>query len=301
VQALSRFEFSQLHMGVQVKLIVYAPNRAKAEKAGEAAFARFAELEEIMSDYRPDSELMRLCAQGFGQPIPVSRDLFFVLQRALELSERSDGGFDITVGPYVQLWRRARRGGPFPTNRELEEARQAVGWRKVRLDPEKRTVQLLAPGMRLDLGGIAKGYAGDCAIAVLQRHGIRSALVEAGGDIVVSAAPPGEKGWRIEIENALPGRDAVTLANAAISTSGDTVQFLEYAGRRYSHVIDPRTGLGLTEGCAATIIARKAITSDGLSTAVTVLRKERGEALARRYHASAYIRRVSLAANASRQ
>jgi thiamine biosynthesis lipoprotein len=129
---------------------------------------------------------------------------------------------------------------------------------------------------------------------VLKKHGIRSALVEAGGDIVVSDAPPGEKGWLIEIENA--GREArqMTLANRAISTSGDTEQFLEYAGRRYSHVVDPRTGLGLTERLAATVIARDGITSDSLSTALTVLGEEKGQKLARKYGATAYIRRAVL-------
>lgn len=181
---------------------------------------------------------------------------------------------------------------------ELEEARQCVGWQKLRLDPVKRTVQLLAPGMRLDLGGIAKGYADDCAIAVLKQHGIQSALVEAGGDIVVSNAPPGEKGWLIEIENAVPGRDSLTLANAAISTSGDTVQFLDYGGKRYSHVVDPRTGLGLTEHYAATVIAPNGITSDALSTALTVLNPIRGEALRKQYPGvTAYIRRVAAASS----
>jgi FAD:protein FMN transferase len=290
---LTRFDYSQLHMGVQVKISVYARDRAQAEKACEAAFARFAELEAIMSDYRPDSELMRLCETAVAKPVPVSRDLFIILKHSLEVARDSEGAFDITVGPYVQLWRRARRGGPFPTNSELEAARQHVGWQHVRLDPEKRTVRLLIPGMRLDLGGIAKGYGGDCAIAVLKKHGIKRALVEAGGDIVVSNAPPGEKGWPIEIENSAREESHVTLANRAISTSGDTVQYLEYAGRRYSHVVDPRTGLGLTQHLAATVVASNGMTSDSLSTAITVLGQEKGEKLARKYRATSFIRRVA--------
>ncbi|MCS6777634.1 MAG: FAD:protein FMN transferase [Chloroherpetonaceae bacterium] len=294
-RTLSRYEYVELHMGVRVRLVVYASGRAEAEKACEAAFRRFAELEDIMSDYRPHSELMRLCSRAFGNPVPVSRDLFLVLRHAQEVARRTDGAFDITVGPYVQLWRRARQGGAFPLPSELEEARRRVGWRKVRLDPTRRTVQLLAPGMRLDLGGIAKGYACDCALVVLRRHGIRRALVEAGGEIVVGDPPPGEPGWRIEIENAVPGQEQVILTNAAISTSGDTVQFLEYAGKRYSHVIDPRTGLGLTTRYLATVIAPSGLVSDSLATAMSVLGPERGNALLREYPGvRAWIRKVDL-------
>jgi thiamine biosynthesis lipoprotein len=279
---LIRFQYSQLHMGVEVRLVVYAEDEAKSAAACSAAFQRIAALEDIMSDYRKTSELMRMCAHAGGPPVAVSKDLFIVLERAQQLARRTEGAFDVTVGPYVALWRQARRTSTLPSPEELRRAGAAVGWRKLRLDPRRRRVQLLAPGMRLDLGGIAKGYAGDEVIATLRRHGITRALVEAGGDIVVSRPPPGQKGWRVDLPTSRQPRSqprTLTLAHAAISTSGDTEQFVEIDGRRYSHVVDPRTGLGLTHRLMATVVARDGITADSLSTAVTVLGPERGKAL----------------------
>lgn len=274
-------------------ITVYAPDQATAERACEAAFERIAEIEQVASDYRPDSELMRLCAQAGGPPVRVSEELFTLLKRAQELSRRTGGAFDVTVGPFVQLWRRARRTGQFPTEQELQEAKGRVGYEKMVIDDAKRTVQLLVPGMRLDLGGIAKGYALDCALKVLQQHGIRQALVEAGGDIVAGLAPPGTAGWRIRIENASPEREWVYLALGAISSSGDTEQYVEYQGKRYSHIVDPRTGWGLTTRVAATVVARDGITSDSLATALCVLGKDAGMKLIRTIPgARAYIREV---------
>lgn len=291
---LHRYQYSQMLMGVQVTITLYAPDRATAERACTAAFERIADLEQIMSDYRVDSELMRLCAQAGGPPVRVSEPLFTVLKRAQELSRRTDGAFDVTVGPFVQLWRRARRTGQFPTPAELEEAKQHVGYEKMVLNEAERTVQLLVPGMRLDLGGIAKGYALDCALKVLQEHGIRHALLEAGGDIVAGLAPPGTAGWRIEVANASPERRWVYLALGAISSSGDTEQYVEYQGKRYSHIVDPRTGWGLNTRVAATVIARDGITSDSLATALCVLGREKGMTLIRSVPgARAYIREVS--------
>lgn len=280
-------------MGVQVRITVYAPDQETAARACAAAFGRFAVLEDVMSDYRPTSELMRLCAKAGGRPVPVSRDLFVILERALAVSAQSRGAFDVTVGPFVALWRRARKTGQLPSATELATARTRVGWQKVRLDKAKQTVRLLVPHMRLDLGGIAKGYAADGAQAVLQGYGVACALVEAGGDLVASGPPPGRAGWRVALANAgtVVYRPVATLANEAVSSSGDAEQFVDIGGRRYSHVVDPRTGLGLTRRIGVTVVAPDGITSDSLSTAVGVLGPEAGRALARSYRAtSVYVR-----------
>lgn len=271
-------------MGVRARAVAYAPDEAVAKAACRSAFERVAQLEDAMSDYRPDSELMRLCARAGQGPVRVSEDLFRVLSAAREVSQRSGGAFDVTVGPLVQLWRGARKTHALPPERELADARSRIGWQHVKLDAAARTVELTTPGMRLDLGGIAKGDAGDEAIKRLRARGVRSALFEAGGDIVVSDAPPGTNGWQIELP-ARDGRPAPTiaLANAAVSTSGDTAQYVEIAGRRYSHVVDPQTGLGLGEHSVATVIAPRGITADALSTAATVLGPERGMKLIRQY------------------
>lgn len=291
---LRRFQYSQMHMGVRVTITLYAPDAGTAERACRSAFGRIAEIEQITSHYRRNSELMRLCARAGGAPVRVSDHLYFVLQRAVLLSSRTQGAFDVTVGPFVQLWRRARTTGQFPTEQELNEAKRRVGYRKMVLDPKHRTVQLLVPGMQLDLGGIAKGYALDRALAELRRHGIRRALLEAGGDIVAGLAPPGTTGWKIKVANAPPDRQWVYLAQAAISSSGDTEQYVEYLGKRYSHIVDPQTGWGLTTRVAATVIARDGITSDSLATALCVLGERQGMKLIRTVPgARAYIREVT--------
>lgn len=281
--AQNRFEYSEVAMGVRARVVLYAADKDSADAAVREAYDRIAELEDIMSDYRPDSELMRLCARAGDGPVEVSRDLYFILCKCQELSRRSDGAFDCTAGPLIKLWRGARKSGKLPDNSELDAARKLVGWRKLKLlslcDELSGQVMLNVRGMQLDLGGIAKGYACDEGIRILKEHGISSALVEMGGDIVVSEPPPGKKGWDIQITNSSIPR-AVTLSNAAISSSGDTNQFIEIDGRRYSHIVDPRTGVGLTNRIAVTIIAPNGITSDGLSTAISVLGPVRGKTLA---------------------
>jgi thiamine biosynthesis lipoprotein len=289
---LSRFEYAQLHMGVQVRLTVYAPDQATAERACTAAYERIAALEDVMSDYRPKSELMRLCARAGEGPIPVSKDLFEVLDKSQEFSRRSEGAFDITVGPYVALWRTARKTGKLPTTQQIAEASKSVGWQKVVLDPAHQTVQLLAPNMKLDLGGIGKGYAGDAAIACLKSHGVDSALFVAGGDIVARNAPPGKRGWMIQVmEGSGKSRRRFVLHNGAVSTSGDTEQFVIVDGKRYSHVVDPRTGIGLTQRIEATVAARDGTTSDALSKIPSIMGMEKGAAVVRSYEGTeAYIR-----------
>lgn len=278
--ALSRYAFVEPHMGTRFQIVVWAPDEATAAKAAKAAFDRIAGLDGIMSDYKPASELMRLCRQAGGDPVPVSAELFIVLSRAQEVSRRSDGAFDVTVGPLVRLWRRARKTREMPDARELAEARELVGYEKVRLDPAGRTVQLGKAGMLLDLGGIAKGYAADQALAVLAGHGLKRALVAAGGDIAVGDPPPGTTGWDVGIaslENpdGNPSRHLL-LRNAAVSTSGDAEQFVEIGGKRYSHIVDPRTGIGLVGRMSVSVLARYGIDADSLTKVVCVLGPDRG-------------------------
>lgn len=292
--SLGRFEYTEVHMGVQARLVLYAPDEAAAQQAARAAFDRLAALEDVMSDYRPTSELMRLCAAPAGTPVRVGDDLFAVLARAQELARLSDGAFDVTVGPLVRLWRAARKAGQLPAEAERREALARVGWQYLRLDTAAQTATLLRPGMLLDLGGIAKGYAIDKALAVLRAHGVESALVELGGDVRVGAPPPGEDGWRLVVAHADSAHRHVRLADAAVSTSGDTEQYVEVDGRRYSHVVDPHTGLGLTSRVAATVVAPDAFTSDGLATLLTVVGPERGLPLAAAHfpQARVYVRQV---------
>ncbi|MBV8229541.1 MAG: FAD:protein FMN transferase [Planctomycetaceae bacterium] len=276
----TRFEYAETHMSSHFRIVLYTDREETARSASRAAFARIAELDAALSDYQPDSELARLCGQAGGPPAHVGADLFDVLARSRAMSERSGGAFDVTVGPVVRLWRRARRDRKMPAPERLAGARALVGYEALRLDPEARTVRLLKPGMKLDVGGIAKGYAGDEAIRVLKRHGIDRALVAGGGDIVVSGPPPGRDGWSIGIASLEPSRAApsrfIALRDAAISTAGDAERYVEIDGRRYSHIIDPWTGLGVVDRCGVTVVARDGATADSLDTAVYVLGPERG-------------------------
>ena len=284
-----RFEYSQVAMGVRARIVLYAEDEASARKAASAGFERIAHLEDVMSDYRPTSELNRLCEKGGGPATRVSPELLFILTKSQDLARQSNGAFDVTVGPLVRLWRAARKSGMLPTPAEKIAAKRLVGWRKMSIDPKASTVRLVVPGMKLDLGGIAKGYACDEAIRALREQGIHSVLVEMGGDIVVSKPPPGREGWEIEVAGK-----TMTLSDSAASSSGDTEQFVEIGGKRYSHIVDPRTGLGLTNRIAVTVIAPNGVTSDGLSTAISVLREQKSKALLKLYTGvSAYIRKAA--------
>ncbi len=278
---LARYTFSQTHMGMNFELTLYAADQATANHAADAAYRRIAELNSILSDYDPASELSRLSATaGSGEAVKLSDPLWHVLRASQELAVRADGAFDVTVGPVVKLWRRARRQKELPDPVRLAEARAAVGHKYVNLDETSHTAKLTQPGMRLDLGGIAAGYAVDEALAVLKQHGVTRAMVNASGDIGVSDAPPGKEGWKIGIApvdkpDGPPSR-FLLLTNAAVTTSGDAFQHVEIEGQRYSHIVDPHTGLGLTHRGSVTVVARDCIAADSLATAASVLGPQRG-------------------------
>jgi thiamine biosynthesis lipoprotein len=284
---LREFRAEERHMGVSFKIVLYAPEEEAATAAFTAAFARIAALDKAMSDYDSASELSRLSAASpTERPVPLSDDLFHVLYAAQSFSERSDGAFDVTVGPLTKLWRRARRQQEMPAEADLKAALAAVGYRSVRLDAEKKTAMLLAENMRLDLGGIAAGYAVDEALQEIQARGIQRALVNSSGDLVFGDPPPGKRGWEIGVAPNVDGGPPtiyLELANAAISTSGDAFQHVVLGGKRYSHILDPKTGLGLTDQSGVTIVAADGITADALASAVSVLGPEKGLVLVESY------------------
>lgn len=280
---LRKFEAVEPHMGTLFRIELYARDAEQARAAFRAAFDRVAELDRELSDYLPDSELNRICRTAVGRPVEASPDLLRVLEASQRLAEESGGAFDVTLGPVIRLWRQARQRRQLPDPAQLRDAAAHSGYRKLHTDPIRRTVLLDEAGMQLDLGGIAKGYAADEALAVLTRLGIRSALVAASGDLAFSDAPPGRRGWTIGIDSAdrpaAPFARTIELANAAVSTSGDEEQHAEIGGKRYSHIVDPATGMGLTDAITVTIVARRGIDADALATAVSVLGADRGSAL----------------------
>lgn len=290
---LRRHEFAAIRMGVPVRLVLYSSEVDRAEKAAAAALECFETLNGILSDYDSDSELSRVVRQsneafdragGEGPDgavwIPVGDDLFEVLKASRHYAGISDGAFDITVGPLVRLWRRSRRQRALPKPRYLDRARERVGTRLWELDEPTHRVRLLKRGMRLDLGGIAKGYAIDRAFATIRRHGIEISLVDAGGDMRLGDAPPG--GWKIGLDDPggvtgrRPDETVYALENTALAASGDASQFVEIDGVRYAHLIDPETGLGLTRSFVVQVLAPTAMQADALASALSVLGPEKG-------------------------
>ena len=263
--SLGRYEFVEQHMGTLFRIVVYAPTAGAAQAGADAAFARVSELNAVFSDYDSTSEIRRMVRQPARAPVPVSEELFTLLARANELAIATEGAFDVTVGPAVQLWRRARRTGTLPSESERNAALERVGYRKLVLDSARRMVTLMVAGMQLDFGGIAKGAAADAALGELRRRGLERAMVAAGGDIAIGEPPAGSDGWTID--GAPAGR---VYRNCGISTSGDANQYVEIGGVRYAHIVDPRTGLGVVGGRQVTIVAASATESDALATAAFV-------------------------------
>jgi thiamine biosynthesis lipoprotein len=280
-QELARHEFTERHMAVDVKLTLYAPSDATANDAAARAFARIAALDRVFSDFDPESETMRLCRDATAdRAVPVSAELFAVLEASQDLSRRSEGAFDVTISPVIKLWRRARRQKQLPDPVLLAEAKALVDYRQLVLDPKQRSVRILKPGVQLDFGGIAKGYAAQEAIRTLNTAGITRALVAIGGDIAASDAPPNAPGWKVGVApldrtDGPPSR-WLKLVNAAVSTSGDAFQFVEIGGVKYSHIVDPKTGVGLTHSIGVTVIAPNGLIADGVDTAAAILGPDAG-------------------------
>ena len=197
------------------------------------------------------------------------------MEASVNFSKETGGAFDVTVGPYTDLWRTSRNQGQLPPPDTLSTLKNQVGWEYISMQADGQRVLLRAPRMKIDLGGIAKGYILDEAVKTLENHDVYHALIEAGGDIRVSGPPPGQRGWNIDVpdapENEPVRLQAASLQYAAIATSGDTEQYVVIEGRRYSHTINPKTGLGLTTRRKATVIAPDGITADRFATALTVM------------------------------
>lgn len=263
--SLARYEAVEPHMGTLARIVVYADSEAQADAALRAAFARIREIDARLSDYKPESELNRISTER----VKVIDDLWRVLQFAQRLAQASEGAFDITLGNRTRAWREGRAAdGPY-------------GWRHLHLDERTHEVWLDTPGIHLDLGGIAKGYASQEALAALARHGVSRALVALSGDIAAGEPPPGQPGWKVRI----PSRaDPILLARSAVSTSGDTEQHKATG----SHIHDGRSGVPLQSIDAVSVEARDGMTADALATAVRILGRERGRALARQFGAIVY-------------
>ncbi|MDX2247745.1 MAG: FAD:protein FMN transferase [Bacteroidia bacterium] len=288
-QQTGRFTFEHPQMGTTFRIVLYAENEAIAQNAAGKAFARIDSLNQSMSDYLPDSEISRLAAQaGTGTYQKVSSDLWNVLVRSQQVSRYSKGAFDVTIGPLSLIWRRAMRQQVLPSEEQIWKAVAKVNYKNLQLRKKDLSVMLKQPGMKLDLGAIAKGYASDKAYEVLLREGIPVALVDGGGGLRLGAPPPGQTGWKVEIftQKETPDtlRKTLYLSHCGVATSGDTYKYVEADGKRYSHIIDPRTGYGIQSRRLVTVVAPDGMDADALATTLSIVGAEKGKKIAHKLH-----------------
>lgn len=251
---------------------------AQTEKACAEALACAVHWEKVMSAMDAESCLSSFNAAESGVVVPVSVELKEVLLLALNYARLTNGAFDLTLGPCIRLWKKSRRCGVLPSREELECARRASGWEKLCVG--KSGALKKAPGMRVDLGGIGKGFAVDRMAELLKGKGVFSFFIDSTSDVLAGVPPPGEKGWRLRVDAGHGEGTTLLLSHAAVSTSGNAHQMVKIGGVEYSHVLDPHTGLGVTEGRQVSVQAPSAALADALATAACVMREEDFRSLA---------------------
>jgi thiamine biosynthesis lipoprotein len=288
-----RYEDSRVSMGCLYAVVVYGSDLARLREAAAAALDEVDRIDRLMSNYKNDSELSRVNREAAKAPVKVDPELFDFIAECLRYSRESEGAFDITVGPLMKAWGFFRGEGRMPSDAELAEARSRVGYRRVILNQKEGTIFFDKAGVELDLGGIAKGYAVDRAVAVLKRCGVTSALLSAGGSTIYAlGSPPGKPAWEIEVQDPVE-RDKIAtrvrLKGRALSVSGSYEKFFELNGERYSHVMDPRTGRPVQGVLSVAVVTDDGTSGDALDNVFYVLGAERGRAWLSKFHASEVI------------
>ncbi len=266
-------------MGTRIAVEVWHEDPAAAEKAIDAVIAEMRRIDALMSTYKPESQLSRVNREAAAGPVKVDPELARLVARALEFSEMSGGAFDITYASVGYLY--DYRAGKHPTDAEIAAALPAINWRHVAVDLAASTIRFLKPGVRIDLGGIAKGHAVDSCIAILAARGISNATVTAGGDSRILGDRRGRP-WIVGIRHPDDRERVIAripLEDAAISTSGDYERFFDEDGVRYHHIIDPKTGKSPHGIRSVTIIAPTSTLAEGLTKSVFIMGPERGIAL----------------------
>ncbi len=269
---------AQMQMGTLVKITAVARNESGAQAAATAGFAEIHRLEELLSTWIPTSELSRVNALAGVMPVPVSHETMTVVQGAIQVAEMTGGGFNIAIGPAVDIWN-VIEGRRVPTESELDALRHMVDLHAVHVDAQTQTIFLEKAGMRIDVGGIGKGYAADQAVAVMKKAGALAGIVALSGDIKTFGQLPGGRKFPVGIQD--PRKEGEVLAfidleDEAISTAGDYERFFERDGVRYHHILDPHTLQPARRCQSVTVIAREGIWADGLDTGIFVMGAELG-------------------------
>ncbi len=288
-----RYEDSRVSMACAYTIVVYGDDRTPFKQIVNAAFDEVDRIDRLMSHYKPDSPVSRVNREAHKMPVKVDAELFDFIAECLRYSRESDGAFDITVGPLMKTWGFFRGEGRMPSDAELNEARSKIGYQHVSLNPKEQTIFFDRAGVELDLGGIAKGYAVDRAVAALKQHGVASALVSAGGSTIHAlGSPPDSLGWEVKIQDPLDQRKSaatVSLKDQSLSVSGSDEKFFELNGARYSHVMDPRTGRPVQGVLSVAVIAGNGTVGDALDNVFYVFGVERGRESLKKFPASEVI------------
>ena len=285
-QEVTGFTTTFPSMGTLVSLQSFSNDSEHVGKVFKHTEMEIDRLVQIFSDYAEESEVRWLTKdENINSWQSVSPELWDVIKASDEWYRLSDGAFDASIGQLSILWRKARQSKRIPTAEEIAIARSQSGWHHIELDEEKKSVRIDLAGLRLDFGAIAKGYIIEKAILNLAANGLPSSLVRAGGDLRCGDSPPGRQGWKIEIakiDDSDDEPDRFFISNAAISSSGDLYQYIEMDGKRRSHVLDPKTGIGVEGPMMVTVIAPNAMEADASDTAICVLGHDIGMKLAKR-------------------
>lgn len=266
---LKRYEASHTAMGTEFTVVAYGQDVRLLAETVEEVFQEIDRIDKQMSNYKPESELSLINREAASRAVRVEPSLFALIQKSLQYSEDTGGAFDITVGPLMKAWGFFRGEGRVPSPGELHAVLVHVGYQHVKLDPANRTIHFDVPGIELDLGGIAKGYAVDRAVSILRENGVTAALVSSGmSSIYALGAPPDEEGWKIILrdpfDSTVPA-DVVYLKNFSMSTSGNYNKFFKLGGKTYSHIMDPHTGMPVENMLSTTVFVANATDSDALS------------------------------------
>lgn len=274
----SRLYLNQgITMGTYYRIKVYAS--ANPQEVFQKARVELKRLEEKFSDYDLESEISRINQQAGLSKVKVSQETIDLLREAISISEKTEGAFDPTVRPLMEIWGFKEGKQSPPPSEKISETLQVVGWERLRIG--KEGVMLERKGMELDLGGIAKGYAVDKVVELLKEAGIRQALVEIGGELYCLGSGPGSNGWKIGIQDPQSAEGIIAVLQVidqAVATSGSYENFYIWEGKRYSHIIDPRSGFPVQNSLiSVTIISSKCMEADAWATALFVLGWERAQ------------------------
>ncbi len=284
---LIRYEDSRISMACTYSIVAYGTEEEKLKQAVSAAFDEVDRIDRLMSHYKPDSPLSKLNRDAAKHPVKTDAELFAFIAECVRYSRTSNGAFDVTVGPLMKAWGFFRGEGRMPSEAELQAVRLKIGWQHLRLNAQDQTIQFDCEGVELDLGGIAKGYAVDRVVALFKQQGITRALINAGGSTIFAlGAPPESDAWAIELQDPLDARKiarTVRLRDQALSVSGRAEKFFELNGKRYSHIMNPRTGRPVMNVLSVAVITKTGTAGDALDNAFYVQGVQQAKLLLKRY------------------